>query len=395
MKPSIFNLPVQGAGSDYIFHTLVGTWSRVEDVDQLAAPPYSVPDDVNEVDALLRVNQRLRKESAFLALTIQLTNSCNLKCTYCFEEHEKTWLGSESTDQLVEWVTASCTERPWVRHLVVYWFGGEPLLAVPAMKSAASRLQEVCQRLGVQFSSRIITNGVLVERLAPLIGPLGITDVQITLDGPAAEHDARRMTRGGGGTFHRILRGLPQIPGPVDLIVRCNIDARNLESAFDLVSEVSAMRLQPGVRLSVQPMLVEDFGGESQCYLDQMSRLDGEQFETLLDLEEAVGICDPPRFIRAFCNVDFPGSLVVNSKGRAGKCWAAVDSACEAVMTPSLRETSPSTLRAQQCATCVAFPVCMGGCAFRPVTDSGCRAVLERVARRARRTIERAEVDAL
>src|SRR5258708_36821525 len=70
-----------------------------------------------------------------LHLTLFATDLCNLRCTYCYEDH----VGSHMRSEVVDGVIALLNRRaPTLQPLVPSGFGGEPLLALVTLEQVIS-----------------------------------------------------------------------------------------------------------------------------------------------------------------------------------------------------------------------------------------------------------------
>ena len=66
-----------------------------------------------------------------LQLTLFLTNTCNLNCVYCYEQHkDKRFM---TFDCAIEWIKKCLTDKS-NKYVTIYLFGGEPLLQYPLVK---------------------------------------------------------------------------------------------------------------------------------------------------------------------------------------------------------------------------------------------------------------------
>jgi len=323
----------------------------------------------------------LKKNSNFMCITIATTDACNLNCTYCFEKHGKDFLTKECIPAISELIREYKKNEPNIMRVVVIWFGGEPLLNLKFILEASNCIKNTCQELLLDYSGRIITNGVELNKIIPHIKELCITDIQITLDGTRELHDSRRIRANGAGSFDTIISNIKKIESKVDLIIRMNVDRNNISECIKLYDYILQLSLNNDVNVFFQPMLVENYGGESTCY-EGMILADEELNEEYLDLLEYTNSLVKPDYIGAFCNVDFPGSIVVRPDGSLCKCWA------EAVATSgsniSIYSTTNHILhfmkQAKQsveriaCEDCIIYPTCLGGCKYRKYTISECNA---------------------
>jgi uncharacterized protein len=160
--------------------------------------------------------------------------ACNLACTYCYQE------GFAAARGLVEPVVIDAffafidrchgadEPRPYIT-----LFGGEPLVDTPAHRDRIGRYLAGARARGLDVA--VVTNGYDLEAFADLLAPGPVREVQVTLDGPRAVHDARRPHGNGSATFERIVRGIDALVAariPVNL--RVVVDRTNLPSLPEL-----------------------------------------------------------------------------------------------------------------------------------------------------------------
>lgn len=320
----------------------------------------------------------LRENSDFLCITIALTDACNLNCTYCFEKHGKLYLSPKNILHICTLIREYKIKRTNTSRVIIIWFGGEPVLNLDFISKATPCIKKTCQELGLNYSSRIITNGIELDKILPHIVDFSITDIQITLDGTKEFHDKRRITQNGLGTFNKIISNILKIDDYVDLIVRMNVDKDNISECAKLYDYISQLPFSSKVKVFFQPMLVENYGGESTCY-DGMILTDEKLNERYLDLLEYTGNLEFPKYIGAVCNISFPGSLVIRSDGSLCKCWAKVveygkiKNSIEDDVDRTLEfMKKENVIRRQGCKECEIYPACLGGCVYKNIKPLDC-----------------------
>jgi uncharacterized protein len=145
----------------------------------------------------------------FQYLLLKLAARCNLACTYCY------WFRDQSVYELPHLLTpavedalvaklAAHVRRYTLGYFTVLFHGGEPLLF------GKSRFLRLCERLRAEVGERcdlrfsVTTNGTLID--ADWAALLRILNVRVTLsiDGPPAIHDAKRVDLKGGGSYTRV-----------------------------------------------------------------------------------------------------------------------------------------------------------------------------------------------
>lgn len=184
--------------------------------------------------------------------------TCNLRCPYCFQPHEMhsgrdkfaTIMTPARVDDAFR-VIDRLSGRPLVSALSslgsvvsgaeidegirsgtnVGLFGGEPLAA--NTRDIVEYIHSGAHRRGLPLWA--VTNGVQLELFEDLLGPEGIQELQITLDGMPEVHDRRRIGPGFRHTFDKILDNIDLALGAgAHVSVRMNIDQSNISHVVQL-----------------------------------------------------------------------------------------------------------------------------------------------------------------
>jgi radical SAM protein with 4Fe4S-binding SPASM domain len=168
---------------------------------------------------------------AIASIAIEMTASCNQRCDYCYNEwredggkslqHGKP--ASELRGQVVLRVEKLLEAYTFSRATLT---GGEPL-SHPEFFNVATRLK----RAGVQVQA--ISNGTLVtDEVAERLAQVGLTSIQVTLNGPDAElHEAHV----GKGFFDRTLRGVRAMVAHGVPVVGCIVVTQKNAASVDRI----------------------------------------------------------------------------------------------------------------------------------------------------------------
>lgn len=171
--------------------------------------------------------------------TFAVNAHCNFNCPYCFESEslraKKLALTEAQVDAAFAVIDRDLAEGSFARRPNINLFGGEPLL--PASKPLLEHLLGRLVERG--FKATIQTNGYHLETFLDLLlakqDALGT--IQVTLDGPPGHHDQRRVLKGGGATFARIVQGLDAVaaaPASFSVQVRMNVDRENIDTLEEM-----------------------------------------------------------------------------------------------------------------------------------------------------------------
>lgn len=136
---------------------------------------------------------------------------CNLACAYCYYLKKADFYpgaGVCMSDETLERFTRQYLASQQVPQVTFGWQGGEPLLMGLAFFRRAVELQHTYRPQGKHIINTIQTNGTLLNaEWCQFFREQGFL-VGISLDGPAAQHDAYRVDKAGNSTHARVMAGL-------------------------------------------------------------------------------------------------------------------------------------------------------------------------------------------
>ena len=140
-------------------------------------------------------------------LILQPTPFCNIDCDYCYLPDRN------ATARMSIACVRLAAER--LRHdglvgprLTIVWHAGEPLTMPRAFYDEAVGVLREVLGSACEVSHSLQTNATLIDDEWCELFKRHDIRVGVSVDGPAALHDAHRRTRGGKGTHERVLRGM-------------------------------------------------------------------------------------------------------------------------------------------------------------------------------------------
>jgi uncharacterized protein len=170
--------------------------------------------------------------------------ACNLDCSYCFYLDAVDLYPSgrlQMSDEVLEaYVEGMLTSRPG-QAVDFTWQGGEPtLLGLDWYR----RVVEVQRRLappGVAVRNSIQTNGTLLDDAWGAFLAEHRFLVGLSLDGPRELHDAFRHTKGGDGTYDRVVEGLRTLQRHgVDVNILTTVNSANVHRPLEVYDHLTA-----------------------------------------------------------------------------------------------------------------------------------------------------------
>lgn len=215
---------------------------------------YIIPFDEDELYAINSENAALfeKQHTDVLYLSIQPTSFCQFNCVYCGQEHTPHNLRSDVIDTILARIEYKLSNTK-ADKLEIGWFGGEPLCAMPQMRTLNSKIKRLCKKYDKEYISHLTTNGYLLNlnTYNELVNEFNVRGIEITLDGDKYYHDKRRFLSNGKGTFEIIYSNILSIiksscfhEKTCRLSIRCNIDLQNIDGLLPLIYQLSKDSLQ-------------------------------------------------------------------------------------------------------------------------------------------------------
>ena len=161
-------------------------------------------------------------------LVIQPTPFCNLDCSYCYlpDRLNKRKISLETLEKALNWAFSSGLVR---QPFTLLWHAGEPMVLPATFYEQATVLLERCNVSGFEVTQSFQTNATLVnDAWCEFIRRRGV-QVGVSVDGPDFLNDRHRVTRQGGGTLDRVLRGMQLL--------------RDYEIFFDVITVLTSTSL--------------------------------------------------------------------------------------------------------------------------------------------------------
>lgn len=160
-----------------------------------------------------------------LHIVIMVTEQCNFRCKYCYEEFKVGKMEEEDLKIIVNFIDNQLNNKNF-EVLHVAWFGGEPTLEKNMINKYGTIIQKVAEKYNVCYCSSMTTNGYLLSSSDfEKFLSIGITTYQITLDGFV--HDNLRVLSTGAKTMNTIINNLKEIKNnnidEFQIIIRHNI----------------------------------------------------------------------------------------------------------------------------------------------------------------------------
>lgn len=349
------------------------------------------------VDFKKRVAE-IQNKRAISVLYMMLTDGCNLSCTYCFEDtHEikefRSVLMREHISHAALDLTASLIQKYPLepeRCLTIQFYGGEPLLNFPVLRSSVLYAEELIKQGLFPSNTEIamVTNGVLLDphrnseraaKMAEFFAKHEIS-VGISLDGPKEIHDTYRVNKSNAGSFQSALAGYRLL---ADCGVKVGVSCTLTPKVVDNFSEVLAffeneLGIKQGLSFNIlhyTPSVAID-----GCYYEKVAECILQAFPRFRDSDKWEDRMMRKAESFAYQEMTFADcaaighQLVISPEGQIGICQdfikprkyfnhSVFDKKFDPYEDENFQEwLRRSPLNMPQCQDCEAIAICGGGC---------------------------------
>lgn len=313
------------------------------------------------------------------SLTLNVTQICNLHCTYCAAGGDGTY-GDPITKLSIE------KTLPQLKHFMskleahesfhITFLGGEPLLYPDAILAIGQYCQLFFAGRSRSPSFSIITNGTLIT--AELIEKLSVLKAQYTLsfDGPQEIHDQFRPQKNGGSSFESVFRGFqlllksPQSRGRLLIHSVFTKQQTDVLTVYDFFNqyEVDAFEFTYDVTCS-DAVGLKEFSQSLAAAAEKAYLFGGETALRKITLfDQYFQLLDEQTRNRNHCGSG-KTLLSIDSKNRVFTCPLDINDLKQSVGTLSDLQldqnlAEKSLVELNNCQTCWARNLCGGGCMY-------------------------------
>lgn len=353
-----------------------------EDIEDFCNAGVLLKDDnIDEARIHSYYYEKQKFDNGTLSLTILLTMACNLRCIYCYEGAgvlSNATLTDEIRNNIFDFIKEQAETRR-SKNIVLWLFGGEPLLYLKENVEFLQKVQNYCQETGKMFETHTVTNGILCNKEnLEILERFNCRSIQITLDGVAEIHNTRRIYADGRGSYDEVLQGIKNVVNCYSLcnpVIRINIDKTNINRTYELLELLKEQGLT-GCYVDygiVKGTTASCASYQSNCFREEEL---GDVLQPLWRKTKELGFeinTDPSKkFLH--CGLYSDSAFTISPTGDIYKCWDFVNEEEHRVATIGEGGAVINTSYAyfdwmtrnpyeiEECRKCVYLPACGGGC---------------------------------
>jgi uncharacterized protein len=338
------------------------------------------------------------------SLMIVPNMDCNYRCTYCFERPIQKKLKSDVSNisytkgtvvmrrELVPHVYEAMeqlqTQANQQRGGMIILYGGEPL--------DAGNLDLVLDIIysGVEkgYSFAAISNGHDLDKYLAVIREDMLNQIQVSIDGPRHVHDKRRIYRGKGSSFDKILANINTVlsMGGAQMQIRVHVDPSNIslfEETLALFEQEGWVNHPNAVIYSNTVYDKDQEGkvcvnmevGEIGCKLNEITSRYNNVYTSAPAVHTSRALLSAFRESERFalkgtyCSAN-TGNFIFAPDGNLYACWESIGKDCSKIGSYGGAEglsLDPAAVKRWFGRSVATIPECME-CAFALVCGGGC-----------------------
>ena len=153
--------------------------------------------------------------------SIHLTNRCNLRCKYCYQEKCDQDISFDDIKNLINYQLQRNEKSS-----LINFFGGEPLLRKDLIKDTINYIKSLNEEL--KFYYGITTNGTLIDdEFINLVKKNNFTHVAYSFDGGKETQNLNRVFANDEGTFNIVEANVKKLLSNIDNVVAMPVITKN------------------------------------------------------------------------------------------------------------------------------------------------------------------------
>ena len=321
------------------------------------------------------------------AVTMLLTNDCNLACSYCFESNKgKDYMPKEMALDILK-ATYNVVD-PMAGIFTLNMFGGEPLMNWDTFKAVCDYVLENNLKIRITATTNLT---LLTDEMIDYIDELSIP-VLVSVDGIKEVHDKHRCN-----SFDKVIENMKKL---IDRDLGYLIEARMTvapdtakymyESVKMLVDlGINNIANVPASDLDWDAQSIQDYKDNYEkildMYIDILNDETNKRNISLYKVDQALNLAlEPIKEDTSMCNIGNPRWVIVDWKGdiwpcpdypttdnvdliagKIGNFYTGVD---ETKVDP---KPMVATYELERCKGCEAISICKSGCPYENYTKNG------------------------
>lgn len=330
--------------------------------------------------------QDLESSFGVRSLVLNVTQICNLHCTYCAAGGDGTYgdpVQRISIENTLPQIRFFMEQIPAGGRFHIAFLGGEPLLYPDALRAIGLYTRDLGKERGITTTFKVTTNGTRINEASLRALTDLRSNVIVSIDGPREIHDLQRKTKSGEGSFDQVIAGIENLIahknslGAIGVHAVFNEKNLDMEKAWDFLSSLDVDSMEFTYTVEHGDRESTRLFNESLARAAEKAWNKGGETELLriANFRTHFDRLDRRERLHNHCGMG-KSMLVVDSRNRLWTCPWQVGQTGNRLgedSTPdydALETHRESLVRRNDCGDCWARFLCGGGCSFVHGTTS-------------------------
>lgn len=327
------------------------------------------------------------RSNKFNSLTLNVTQICNLHCTYCAAGGDGSYgdpVKKISVEKTLPQMKFFISKLSAGDDFSLTFLGGEPLLYPDAIDLVADYVKAECEAKGIHPQFNVVTNGTMFNaKTLPVLAKIKAS-LTISLDGDKEVNDKTRPNKAGKGVTDQVVAGLHEMMKIRSSLGTVGISgvfgAQNLEMqrAYDFFAQFSPDWLDfvydhHNGDMEVSQKFVENFS----ALCEKIYATEGEAgLRKIKFMDNYFTVLETQRRVENYCGAG-KSFLMVDARNNVYTCpWVVGDREelvghGESLWDAKLAPYQKALVDKPGCNDCWAKFICGGGCSYVHKTSTG------------------------
>lgn len=314
------------------------------------------------------------------SITINVTQICNLHCTYCAAGGDGTFgdpVKKISVEKTLPQLKSFLDLVPEGRKFHITFLGGEPLLYPEGIRLLADYVRQMASEKSIRISFTVVTNGTRftaenIQLLADLKA-----NITVSIDGPAWVNDRTRPNLGARGVTESVIQGLQELLkrkselGEVELSGVFGAQNMQLEAAYEFYSQFNVDHMDFTYdHLEISSDVNDQFIAAMIQVADRAYQAGGESLlRKIKTFDHLFGLLDSQQQVENYCGAG-KSYFMIDARNTVYTCpWVAgqkdeVVGQGTHLWMDRLKPYETSLVELNKCQSCWARNLCGGGCMY-------------------------------
>ena len=314
------------------------------------------------------------------SLTINVTQICNLKCTYCAAGGDGTYGAAQTkinVEKTLPQLKFFIDRLPEGSRFRITFLGGEPLLYPDGIQAIGNYVRLMTAGRNIQPAFSIVTNGTLINEKTLNVLKSIKANITVSVDGPAETNDKARPTKDGTSSTALIVDGLKMLVQNKEHLGSLTLHGVFNRENLDLISAYNFYRTLNADRYEFTYSVEENDDASNKTFVDQMNTIAASAFASGGEAElRKIGIfeqyfsaLDNQQQTENYCGAG-KSFLMVDARNNLFTCPWEVGNKDEQVGQGTelnqerLDGYQAPLIEQNNCQSCWARFMCGGGCMF-------------------------------